>query len=194
VLDEGDKMNTGDQFTKEDAYKNLDRVNLWIQNCDSKTSYVLAFVGIFVTVFFTSGMVEDGLKAFIKVVKDISIRDFKILVAFITLVIFGLFVFFLVKGTLSLFKVLTATTQDPLAEGSNLFFGSIAKKEYEQFSGEISNMDADQLLNEINAQTYVNSKICTEKFKCYGIGIKNIKRAFLSFVGLIISIYILQLF
>ncbi|QPA33390.1 hypothetical protein [Thermaerobacillus caldiproteolyticus] len=185
---------TGNSFNKDDAYKNLDRVNLWIQNCDSKTSYVLAFVGIFVTVFFTSDMVEDGLKAFIEVIKDISIKDFKIFVAFITLVIFSLFVFFLIRGTLSLFNSLTATIQDPLAENSNLFFGSISKKEYEQFTNELSTIGVTELLDEINAQTYVNSKICTKKFKCYGIGIKNIKRAFLSFVGLIISIYILQLF
>ena len=30
-------------FNKEDAYRTLERVNFWINNCDSKSSFILAF-------------------------------------------------------------------------------------------------------------------------------------------------------
>lgn len=34
------------KICKEDAYKNLDIVNSWINNIDLKASFILAFLGI----------------------------------------------------------------------------------------------------------------------------------------------------
>ena len=41
-------------MTTDDKYKNLERVNFWVSNCDSKVSYLLTLQGIILTIIFTS--------------------------------------------------------------------------------------------------------------------------------------------
>lgn len=51
-------MNNKGSFEKNDYYLNLDRVNEWLKNADSKTSFILTFVGIFITLLFSNKNVK----------------------------------------------------------------------------------------------------------------------------------------
>ena len=42
-------------YTKEDLYKKLELVNSWISNIDSKISFILGFVGIFIGFIISKG-------------------------------------------------------------------------------------------------------------------------------------------
>jgi len=41
-------------ITKDDAFKILDNINMWIGNCDGKVSTILAGIGIITAVVFSS--------------------------------------------------------------------------------------------------------------------------------------------
>lgn len=43
-----------DMFTRDDAYKTLETINMWINNCDTKTSVVLSGVGVVATIILSS--------------------------------------------------------------------------------------------------------------------------------------------
>lgn len=49
-------MNTN--FTKDDAYKTLDTINMWINNCDTKASIVLGSIGVVATILLSSDFVH----------------------------------------------------------------------------------------------------------------------------------------
>ena len=60
VVDEHITINTT-SFNAEELNDNLDRVNMWIGNCDQKASFILAIIGVVLSICFTS-----DLFAFIK--------------------------------------------------------------------------------------------------------------------------------
>lgn len=45
-------------FSKDDAYKTLDTINMWINNCDTKASIVLGSIGVVATIFLSSDFVH----------------------------------------------------------------------------------------------------------------------------------------
>ncbi len=44
-------------MNEEQMERNLDRVNMWIGNCDQKDSFLLAFLGVSATIIMTSDVV-----------------------------------------------------------------------------------------------------------------------------------------
>ena len=45
-------------MNEEQMERNLDRINMWIGNCDQKASFLLAFLGVAATLFVTSDSVN----------------------------------------------------------------------------------------------------------------------------------------
>ena len=43
------------KYSREDAYQSLEMVNSWINNVDSKISYILAFIGVIIGFVFIQG-------------------------------------------------------------------------------------------------------------------------------------------
>jgi|GEM_PF-733159 len=199
VQDENNRKN----FTKEDSYKNLDRANFWIQNADSKTSFVLAFVGVFLTLFFSSNAILGGIKSAKELLSNIFgtekeqaivyFPSLVILMVVLAVVSLVLFVICLIRGINNLFSALTATVNAPEAEKSNLFFGSIQKKRNGEFQEELGNLSSDDLLWDINTQTHINSQIAMKKFQFYNKGLNLIKRSFVFFIGFIVIVYLFNI-
>lgn len=52
-------------FNEQDLKENLDRVNMWISNCDQKASFILAMLGVGITILFTSDFVKYVRKTII---------------------------------------------------------------------------------------------------------------------------------
>lgn len=158
----------------DELKNNLDRVNMWIGNCDQKASFLLAAVGVMATVICTSDLA--GL------VKNELVRPF---VSYWTNGVgeFSAFNFvnalFLVAGLGCLFAAiiyallsLTATTnyeenkQKGMVEKSLLHYGSIAKMTFEEYDKSDIDKNAD-----FKSQIYINSCICDAKFKKYKIAL-----------------------
>lgn len=195
--------NSEKNFTKEDSYKNLDRINFWIQNADTKVSFVLAFVGVFLTLFFSSNAILSGFKS-AKVFLSNSFGTEKeqisafcsclvILMVVLAIVSLVLFAIHLIRGINHMFSALTATVSAPEAEKSNLFFGSIQKKRNDEFQKELAKLSVDELQRDINTQTHINSQIATKKFGYYNKGLVLIKRAFIFFIGFIVIVYLFNI-
>lgn len=53
IVDEHIRMNSS-SFDEHQLKDNLDRVNMWIGNCDQKASFILAIIGVVLSICFTS--------------------------------------------------------------------------------------------------------------------------------------------
>lgn len=149
---------------------NLDRVNLWIGNCDQKANFLLAAVGVMATVICTSdlaGLVKSELvNPFVTYWADGvgEFSSFKFAITLFLVVGFGCLFTAIIFALLSL----TATTnyeenkQNGMVENSLLHFSSIAKMSFEEYDK--TNIDKD---TDLKSQIYINSCICDAKFKRY---------------------------
>ena len=171
------------QMKTEDKYKNLERVILWITNCDNKVSYLLTLQGIVLTVIFTSNysgalletlsykfsFVNFGWKSILKFLEGLSLYAF-----FITVFIS----FYNAYRTLRARLDPKIFSESNLETNSVLFFESIANKKFTDFILAQGNLDEAQLNNDIDSQVFINSKICQLKFKHYNLALKYSKFGF----------------
>lgn len=156
---------------QERITQNLDRVNMWIGNCDQKASFLLAMLGVVTTVICTSDLA--------RIIKDVLVspfvaywRDdiggfnlFRFCIALFMIAGLGLMLASIIYALLSLMAKTgyEKEKQEGMAEKSRLHFGSIAKMTYAEYLQE-EGYDYD---NDLNSQVYINSKICDDKFKKY---------------------------
>lgn len=178
------------KVNKDDLYKNLDNINQWINNSDNKTSIILGFIGIFITVIFTNNdmtkyMIKILNNCFNKVIfSDILYFIFLFVAAFITM--YGIFL---------LVKVLIPTLR--MKNGRNksyIFFGSIAKYDnYIEYKNDLLNATENDLIDDLSNQIYQNSLIANNKYKNYTKGVKYFLIGFISTIimyGIGILIYL----
>lgn len=158
-------------FTKEDANKALDNVNMWINNCDTKTSIILGFYAIIVTICFSTDLLNIQIRIFSYFLKDICF--FKIIYIIIHLATFLIFII----GIIELLKVIIPRIILKTQSGnynSILFYGSIAKNTptYEKYCEEVRKItDQKDILNDLLFQIHSASIICNKKFYYQKIGL-----------------------
>ena len=162
-------------MNEEQMERNLDRVNMWIGNCDQKAGLLLGFLGVAATLFITSdvvGKLRNTLIApFIAYWRD-DVGSFNLLRCLLAVcLLIGAVCIFIALMNL-LFCLMAKTDyskfkQLGMKEKSRLFFGHIASMTYDEFSLE----DNDQL-NDLRSQTYTNACICDSKFKHYNVALK----------------------
>lgn len=164
---------------KEESIKTLERINFWIANCDTKISFSLAFAGILLGGFFSSSIITGSLTKLIE--KLIKINDIENHwemrhIEFTTIVLI-IFVILMVVSVTYLFRGIKGSIdpsvyqQAQLTTNSNLFFGSIQSKSFGDFKDAIDAQTQEQLQNDYLSQTYINSKICQQKFNLYNKGV-----------------------
>lgn len=194
-------------FDKQDAYKNLERVNFWIGNIDTKTSFLLAFIGIIAGLYFAN---SKFIEAIIIAIKELIIlagsitTDFRLLISLFLIVGMILLILFLILTLINLIAVITARIDPSEYEKKNvignskLFWGTIAvnkgdyknipENKFPDFLNSVNIMTDQELFEDINSQTYINSMICKKKFAYYNKGIKWLK------ISAITAIVILPIF
>jgi len=184
-----DRNGNNKPYTKEDSYKNLDRVNFWIGNCDSKASFVLAFLGIFIGVFFTSDFVYDNLKNLGNTFLKFKFTDFSGFISLIALISALIFIFKFIQAVKYTLGSLTASvdsneySQMGVKTDSNLHFLSIDKKGFNTHFQEVQDLnDEKELIHDIESQVAINSRIANRKFSNYKNGILYSKESLLYFV------------
>lgn len=175
-------------ITREESYQQLDRINFWIANCDTKSSIVLAFVGVFTPLFITSTPMLDSLKFALHTVSSGHVPFFsKVIFTFsgCTILVTILFVVFTIR---LIFKSLTATVGNKVTHAagvitnSDLFFSSISNKTFADYYRSVSHTSEQDVMRDIYSQIYVNSHICNNKFMFYNLAVKYLKYALLGFL------------
>lgn len=165
----------------------LDRINQWITNCDVKSSVVLGFNGIILSILIT-GSIWDKI---IKMIKSILINfnevNFIYLIALIIsilLVIIGI-----IYLLLSIFGRIRTDIykEEKLITDSLIYYGTINNLSFKEYLKKANNLTNESLSKELISQIYINSTICTKKFKNYNRGL------ILSIVGIILLFIIISL-
>lgn len=184
-------------ITKDELTLRLDRVNGWINNCDQKSSILLAIEGVVLTILCTSDYITfihqqlilpiynyyktgNGVFSIIN-----TIQIFILVVMFILIFLSVFYSLQVIKGTvdIKLFK------QSGLTEKSLLHFTTISNRGFNEFKKDITNQSEESMLNDLCSQVYINSSICDNKFKYH----KKSVWCFCSFLFLLVLITFIQL-
>lgn len=160
---------------QERLTQNLDRVNMWIGNCDQKASFLLTMVGVVATIICTSDLA--------KVVKDVLVVPFvaywkehvgvfnllNLFIALFLVVGLGFLFAAIIYALLSLMAKTDYNqfTQEGVSAQSRLHYGCISKMTYEEYKQE----EGYDYEDDLKSQIYVNSKICDAKFNWYKISL-----------------------
>lgn len=152
------------KIKKSDKIDILDRVINFVYNADTKASIALGLFGVFLTVIITGDSI-DSIKEIVKASSE-SGNFFDCLF----LIICTMTIVSFIIGMYKLIRVLFPDIAT--AKESNIFFGSIAKnKSYKEYKEKLENLSKEDYLKDITSQIYINSKICTNKFKNFKYGI-----------------------
>ena len=172
---------------KNELYSNLDRTIGFINSCDSKVSIYLATLGVLITVFLS----EDNIKTINSIFNGIKNNFSTFSKGYSIVVILSLIS--LIIGVALLVSVLVPRTKidsydkELIKDDSIIFFDKISNKKYKDFSRIIDNVTDEQIIEDIKSQIFINSKICSKKFKLqrYGLLIASLA------VVLILILYII---
>ena len=150
----------------EEAKVSLERINSWINSCDSKAGTVLALVGVIWTIIFTN----DGILTMKNLINQLfPPKSFCMILylLFLSSTLLGM-----IYGVIYLINVLiakidvTVFAEQGIQTSSVLFFGSISNKNsYLDFKREILNLNKQAYLNDLLSQIYINSKIAQKKYE-----------------------------
>jgi len=150
--------------------KHLTRTIGFCQNCDTKSSIILAFIGVFI-----AGFILD--KDFRQVIFDNSGNCLFITLVISSLVILLYAIFFLLNSL----KARLDSSKYGVETTSLLFFGNIAKSEsFKEFAEKMKSLDDSKIEEDFLTEIYVNSKICDIKYRNFNKGLS------LSLIGIAI--------
>lgn len=176
-------MENTNQLDRDNLLNRLDRILEWIRSCDTKSSIVLAGIGIFFTIFTSDYIFKTVKNIFVNSIQNINFSNV------LYLLLFAIFIGFLIYGTFCLTRVLIPSLEkDNVADeerpiDSLYFFETITKNNYIQFRDKLKDTTKDNELEDIISQIYVNARICTFK---YQYSYKGIKYSFIGIAGVIV--------
>lgn len=170
------------------ATQTLERNIGFINSCDTKTSIILASIGVLLTIILTN----DGLSTIWGIIT--SCCSGKTFCDILYLCGFFASASTLVIGIWKLVSVLIAKTEPP-QKGSNttsgpsiIFFGGILKVgDRAAYRDKFLAMSDCELLDELIAEIYVNAEIATQKYRRYNHGIKLSVWGFVLFALILLS-------
>lgn len=187
------KQSSNNLYTHDDAYKTLEIINLWINNCDTKASIILSGMGVVATIIFSSDYTRVIKKiletAFLNFFSNEALCIFFIIA--LALVFIGLVFFVLTitpriiinteksKCLIDLFqkwekernnKNLQKASDN--AQQSIMFYGIIALKEYSNYVKEVETKadEFDETMKDLVFQIHSAATICNSKFKKFQKG------------------------
>lgn len=147
----------------------------WTGNCDSKASFILAFVGVIIPLILTSNYIIDSLEKLLSDFLGYWIHkkgEFSLTALFM----FGSLcttIFLIGKCIVCQISCLTARlNKNPK---SIIFFKSISEQSHENYVALVDATTDDEYLNDKLKQIHICSTICATKFEKYNNGVKAIK-------------------
>lgn len=175
--------NTREEITEnsldnlEYAYKSLDRVDSWLNNCDSKIAILLGFIGVEITVFITTGFLKEVLNLIKSIFKDIH-NGQNLVCNFSAVILLFVGVIILVISWVKLYSAIVARIDDSkyddpgLKKQSNLFFGSITTRSFMDLKRSVRDSKEKEQIDDVLSQVYISSSIAEVKFKNYNSGLR----------------------
>lgn len=158
--------------TREELNGILDRNTAWIENCDSKTSIILAGFGVIVGIFLSTDYASKFINIFHFMVDNISFWSGVYLILSVSTVVL------LVAGCVCWIAVLFARvniddfSNRGIKSDSIIFFSSIARHQtLLSYKQSLEKCEVEEMDNEIISQIYICSIICDKKFKYYKLGL-----------------------
>jgi hypothetical protein len=150
---------------KEDSMKALETVNAWIENCDTKSSIILGFYGVFITLFLSTEEIINLKNILIKLGNESTC----LAVSYCILLLIAIITFF--YGMFRLVGVLIPIIDEK--RPSLMFFGAVSKyKCFDEYYEAVKKQSEEKLFEDISGQLYAASKICSQKFYNQKLGLK----------------------
>lgn len=167
----------------EVAKASLERINGWIDNCDTKAGTILALIGVLLTIVFTNEGLNELYKLMSRVFPPRSFCGFLYLLLFVSSVIL------LIIGLLHLIWTLMAVTdakkysQSGVTTNSLLHFKSISDRtDYQRLYDDFITQSKESYLNDLMSQVYINSIIANKKYENYNNGLRYTIEGFIAFI------------
>ena len=156
----------------ENARYILNNTKEWINNVDIKISILIAFMGVILGYILIDSNI-DFIERIIMTINNNSISFSKIIKGLLVLLLYINTVFSIIKLIYALKGKINIKEfkESGITLNSLVFYGSIAKYNYEEFNKKMENQTQQKNINDILSQAYINSKICTKKFKDYNTGL-----------------------
>ena len=166
----------------------------WTENCDTKASIILAFIGVVATIVFSSdyilGTIESQVSDIITYWYD-GIGYFSILSTLMFVSLFGC-VSMIGASCCFIISVLIPRLNGP--DGSIIFFKGIAKTGEEDYIAKVNLMSDEDLELDKLTQIYTCAKICDEKFSAYRKGIKYLWISLICLIAFVFMVILLNAF
>ena len=165
----------------------LNRTDSWINSCDNKLSILVGVCGVVLTIFLTTDSINkayDFLKEIIQNCKGAN--KYLFLIATIILLAFYCITCFHIVNAVVARIDGSKYKQDKMSNNSNLFFKSISEKEYIEFRNSFHGDTAQDKLNDVLTQVYINSAIATKKYEQYNKCLLWLVVSVLSTVGIVL--------
>lgn len=178
---------------KKDYYAEVhNQIIGWTNNCDTKASIVLAFVGVLISVVFSSDYILDTIRVqvgnIIKFWSD-GIGKFSVISTIMFISLGGLLAF---MGVCFYNAIKALRANINCIEDSIIFFGKIAKLSKEAYIDKVTNITDNEYQQDKLSQIYNCATICNTKFKYYNKSIGALLKGLLSFVAFIVCVIILN--
>ena len=192
-------------FERQDLESRLARIVEWVRTCDTKTSFMLAIVGVMLPLVLQSKLLQDDMMAAFKQMNCNDICRFEFFGNFLFVVFVMGFGVLLLLSCKKFLNVLFAKRTESLDEGiigsnecaidksvfkkSLLHFNHISTLSYEKFKNGIDAETQDGLREDLLSQIFINARRCNEKYTDYNDGVR-----YLFFSGcILIATYILHM-
>lgn len=159
-----------ESYTKEDAYRTLENITSWIQNCDNKVSILLASYIVIIATFLGLDYINKIVDILNYMFTNTNLFSILYIHIFITSIIFIVIGFaFLIRV---LFPKMNLNKFKHTKSNSILYFSSISKIDnVNVYKKIVKNYSEKNLYDDILSQIYINSTICNDKFKKYKNGL-----------------------
>ena len=198
-------MKEAKDFELQDLESRLARIVEWVRACDTKTSFLLAIVGVILPLVLQSKLLQDDMITAFKQINDGSVSGCGYFGCYLYVVVVMGFALLMLVACWKFLNVLFAKRTESLSErimgrgkmsvdnsvlkDSLLHFHHISTLTYEQFKRDIDAETSDRLRDDLLSQIYINSRRCNEKYSYYNDGVR-----YLCYSGcLLIIIYILHM-
>lgn len=175
-------------FEIQDLESRLARIVEWIKTCDTKTSFLLALVGVMLPIVLQSKLLQDDMMLAFTKIGDKNVSCVSSCLCYIYVIAVLGFGLLLLTSCWKFLNVLFAKRTESLNErilGNNcesvdqnvfknslLHFHHISTMTYEQFKSDFDAETSDGLREDLLSQIYINSCRCNEKYTYYNDGVR----------------------
>lgn len=178
---------------KKDYYAEVhNQIIGWTNNCDTKASIVLAFVGVLVSIAFANDYILDTISVQVENILRFwsdGIGEFSVISMIMFISLGGVLTF---MGICFYFAISALKANTDCSDDSIIFFGKIAKLSKETYVDKVTKITDDEYQQDKLSQIYNCATICNAKFKYYNKSIAALLKGLLSFVAFIVCVIILN--